>query len=97
MMMRYDHERVYAISLEDCQALAERLRVGMSIITFNADRLRDICRYFLELHEQYRRHTSFRSKVSAEEPSLSSSLMAVALEFFLQMDGNIEGCSSRRW
>ena len=87
-MTRYDHQRVYAISLEDCQALSERLRVGMSIITFNADRLRDICYTFIDLHERYRKRTSFRSKMSAEESSFPSSLMAVALEFFLQMDGN---------
>ena len=39
LMLRYEHDTPYSISLEDCQTLAQRLRVGMSIITFNAHRL----------------------------------------------------------
>ena len=50
--------------------------------------VRGLCLAFVELHERYRRYTSWRSKVSQEEPALSSSQMAFALEFFLQMDGN---------
>jgi len=47
LLFRYDHHKDYSILLEDCRALAERWRVGMSIITFNADRHRGICYYFL--------------------------------------------------
>ena len=87
-LSRYGHKGAYSISLNDCQALADRLHVGMSIITFNASLLREICYYFVALHERYRKDTPYGSKTSVDEPCLSSSSMALALEFFLQFDGN---------
>lgn len=86
LMSRYDYQGPFSVSFDDCQALADRLRVDLSILTFNEDRLHRICLYFLDLHEQYHKHKSFPAKVSAAEPSLSSSLMAIPLEFCLQID-----------
>jgi hypothetical protein len=59
----------------------------MSIITFNANRLRELCHYLIELHERYRKRMSFRSKLAQHGPSISSQQLAIVLEFFLQMDG----------
>lgn len=50
---RYDHQSPYSISLEHRQALSERLREGMSIIVYNANRLRDLCHYSVDLNERY--------------------------------------------
>jgi hypothetical protein len=88
LMSSYDYDGELALSLEDCRALSERLRVGMSIITFNADRLRSYCYYFLKLQHRYRKNILMQPNVALAEPTLTSSRMALALEFFLQMDGN---------
>jgi hypothetical protein len=87
ILFNYDFTGQYAISLADCQALSDRLHVGMSIITFNAERIRSYCYYFHQLYEQFRNHLFSTPDVVLEQPSLNSSQMALALEFFLQVDG----------
>ena len=72
---------------QDAKELAARLSVGLSIITFNAERLRSHCYYLPALHESFRRHILRKRDVALREPVLNSKQMAVALEFYLQIDG----------
>jgi hypothetical protein len=75
------------LSEQDTEELAGRLRVGKSIITFNADRLRSNCYTLLALHESFRRHVLCQRDVALGEPALNSKQMAIVLEFYLQIDG----------
>ena len=59
----------------------------MSIITFNAERLRGYCFYLLSLHQRFRRDVLHKTNVGLQEPRVNSKQMALILEFFLQMDG----------
>lgn len=87
-MNNYDYSSSdFRLSRSDAEALSTRLQVGMSIITFNADRLRGICAHLLALHESFRRHTLRRRDVALKQPTLNSQQMAMALEFYLQIDG----------
>ena len=72
---------------QDAKELAARLCVDLSIITFNAERLRSHCYYLLALHESFRRKILRERDVALREPVLNSKQMAVALEFYLQIDG----------
>ena len=90
MMMnnyKYSDPDGFSLCEQDAEELATRLQVGKSIITFNADRLRGHCPYLLGLHEWFRRHILHRRDVALPEPTLNSKQMAIALEFYLQMDG----------
>ena len=84
----YDDSRELSITPSDVQALADRLRVNRSIVTFNAHRLRSVCFELLELHETFRRTMTNHSENNVFQPSstLTSDQMAMTLEFFLQMD-----------
>jgi hypothetical protein len=77
----------FTLSEQDTEELATRLRVGKSIITFNADRLRSNCYTLLALHESFRRHVLCQRDVALGEPALNSKQMAIVLEFYLQIDG----------
>ena len=77
---------VFRLSKEDAEELTARLRVGMSIITFSADRLRGISYFLCELHESFRRKILRKPDVALKEPTLNSKQMALALEFYLQID-----------
>jgi hypothetical protein len=77
----------FSLSQEDAEELAARLHVDMSIITFNADRLRGICYYLLALHESFRRNVLHQKDVACREPIPNLTQMAIALEFYLQIDG----------
>ena len=77
----------FSLREQDAVDLASRLRVNMSIIHFNADRLAGHSYYLLALHESYRRDVLGKKDVALKEPTLNSKRMAVALEFYLQMDG----------
>ena len=72
---------------QDAKELAARLCVGPSIITFNAERLRGNCYSLLALHESFRRNILHKRDTALAEPVLNSKQMAVALEFYLQIDG----------
>ena len=76
----------FTLSTQDIEELAARLRVGESIITFNADRLRGISYFLCQLHESFRRHILHKKDVALKEPRLNSKQMALALEFYLQID-----------
>lgn len=71
---------------EDAEELAARLRVGMSIITFNAERLSGISHFFCQLHETFRLKILRVPCIRLKEPTLNSKQMALALEFYLQID-----------
>ena len=58
----------------------------MSIITFNAERLSGISYFLCELHEPFRRRVLRKPDVALKEPTLNSKQMALALEFYLQID-----------
>ncbi|CAF2116443.1 unnamed protein product [Rotaria magnacalcarata] len=60
--------------------------VDESIILFNADRLHGICYILLSFHESFRRHVLEKKDVALKEPTLNSNQMAIALEFYLQID-----------
>ena len=90
MMMnnyKYSKNDEFTLSEEDAKELAARLHVGLSIITFNAERLRGICYSLMELHKLFRRNILEKGYVSLEQPILNSKQMTNALEFYLQMDG----------
>ncbi|CAF1636162.1 unnamed protein product [Rotaria sp. Silwood1] len=95
LMSKYNYSDGFSLSEQDAVELATQLQVGKSIITFNADQLRRICYTLLALHETFRRHVLFKSDVPLKEPTLNSKQMAMALEFYLQIDAesrsNIEG------
>ncbi|CAF3837935.1 unnamed protein product [Rotaria sp. Silwood1] len=98
LMSNYNYSDGFSLSEQDAEELATRLQVGKSIITFNADRLRRICHTLLAFHEKFRRHVLFKSDVSLKEPTLNSKQMAMALEFYLQIDVDLfymKTCSFR--
>jgi hypothetical protein len=84
----YDNEE-FSLSARDAQEMATRLRTSLSIITFNADRFRGICYFLLVVHESFRRNVLGKRDVALKEPPLTSKQMALALEFYLQIDGNL--------
>ena len=87
-MNSYDYSNDgFDLSEEDVEELAGRLQVGKSIITFNAVQLRGICCSLLALHESFQRNVLLKKDVALKEPTLNSKQMAMALEFYLQMDG----------
>ncbi|CAF5014661.1 unnamed protein product, partial [Rotaria sp. Silwood1] len=88
MMNTYKYIDTFSLSEQDAEELTLRLQVGQSIITFNADRLRCICGTLLTLHALFRRNDLCQGDVSLNEPTLNSKQMAMALEFYLQMDGH---------
>ena len=83
----YSSNDGFSLSERDAEQLAERLQVGKSIITFNAEQLRRICHSLLSMHESFRRNILHKRDVALKEPTLNSKQMALALEFFLQIDG----------
>ena len=90
MMMNNYHYSDYdgfSLSEQDAEELAQRLQVGKSIITFNAERLRSNCYTLLAMHESFRRNFLLKKDVALKEPTLNSKQMAIALEFYLQIDG----------
>ena len=72
---------------QDGKELATRLCVDLSIMTCNVERVRGICYSPLALHESFRRNILRKRDTALEEPVLDSNQMAVALEFYLQIDG----------
>ncbi|CAF4696417.1 unnamed protein product, partial [Rotaria sp. Silwood2] len=98
IMNKYNYSNEFSLSEQDAEELASRLQVGKSIITFNADRLRGICHTLLAYHELFRRTILFQSDVPLNEPTLNSKQMALALEFYLQIDVDVfymKTCSFR--
>lgn len=88
LMENYDYSNGgFSLSQQDAEELAARLHIGLSIITFNADQLRGICYYLLILHESFRRNVLEKRDSALQEPTLNSKQMAIALEFYLQIDG----------
>jgi hypothetical protein len=90
----YSDNDGFSLSEQDAEELATRLQVGKSIITFNATKLRGICSTMLTLHESFRRNVLWKNDVALNEPTLNSKQMAMALEFFLQIDGKSSSSSS---
>ena len=89
MMNNYDYSDNdgFSLSEQDTEELAARLQVGKSIITFNAEQLRRTCDCILAFHESFRRNVLLKKDVALKESSLNSKQMAIALEFYLQIDG----------
>ena len=79
----------FTLSEQDAEELTVRLQIDMSIIIFNVDRLRGICYTLMALHESFRRNVLCQKDVALREPTLNSKQMALALEFYLQIDGNL--------
>lgn len=77
----------FCLSRLDAEELATRLRVGISIITYNANYFRALCQLFLALRQSFREQILQKKGVAAGELALKSKQMTVALEFYLQMDG----------
>ena len=84
----YDPSEAFSISPEHAHPLADRLHVNLSILLFNAQRLRSHCVYFQHLFERFQR-AILRPRLpgTARERHLNSKQMALLLEFYLQMDG----------
>ena len=85
----YSNHELLLLSEQDATELATRLNVGQSIITFNATRLRSSGMQLLKLHESFRKRILLTRPMLLREPVLTSKEMAIALEFFLQIDGNM--------
>ncbi|CAF1311941.1 unnamed protein product [Rotaria sordida] len=86
LMNKYNYSDEFSLSEQDANELASRLQVGKSIITFNAQRLRSICHTLLAFHESFRRYVLCKSDVVLKEPTPNSKQIAMALEFYLQID-----------
>ncbi|CAF1266381.1 unnamed protein product [Rotaria sordida] len=98
LMNKYNYSDEFSLSEQDANELASRLQVGKSIITFNAQQLRSICHTLLVFHESFRRYVLCKSDVALKEPTLNSKQMAIALEFYLQIDVDLfymKTCSFR--
>lgn len=89
MLKHYEYSDDFALLQDDAEALATRLRTGLSIVTFNATQLRGNCCVFLSAYGLFRRNVLGKRPLLAKESTLTSSSMVVALEFFLQMDGSL--------
>ena len=87
MVNKYQYSRTgLRLSIQDTEELAARLQVGMSIIISNAERLRGISHYLCALHGAFRRNVLLKPDIGLKEPIFSSKQMALALEFYLQID-----------
>ncbi|CAF1484015.1 unnamed protein product [Rotaria sordida] len=98
LMNMYEYGDIFSLSEEDVEKLARHLKVGKSIITFNADRFRSICCILLAWHELFRRNILCMPDRALQEPTLNSKQMAIALEFYLQIDVDLfymKTCSFR--
>jgi len=67
--------------------MAISLCTDLSIITFNADRFRGVCYFLLGLRELFRRNVLEKKDTALKKPPFNSKHMAIALEFYLQIDG----------
>ncbi|CAF1481360.1 unnamed protein product [Adineta steineri] len=88
----------FTLMEQDVEDLTAHLLVGKSIVTFNADRLRGICYYFLALHGSFRRKVLKNRDRTLKNPVLNSKQMAILLEFYLQIDVDLfymKTCSFR--
>ena len=84
-----DGHEGYHLSEQDASDLANRFQVGESIITFNADRIRQLSASLFALHEEFRVTVLKRPNVALAEPILNSKQMSILLEFYLQIDGKL--------
>lgn len=85
----YDCSDLFTIEMHDALQMSERLRVDLSILLFNADRLRSYCFYFLNLYERFQQRILYRDPPQQRpEHYLNSEQMMIVLEFFLQIDSN---------
>ena len=89
MMKQYEYSDDFALLQDDAEALATRLRVGLSIVTFNATQLRGNGCVFLSAYDVFRRNVLGKHSLLAKDSTLTSKAMALALEYFLQMDGSL--------
>ena len=90
LLNQYNYSTVFGLSEQDTEELTNRLQVGKSIITFNAGRLSSISYNLLALHEFVRQNILLQENVALKEPNLNSKQMAIALEFYLQIDGELQ-------
>jgi hypothetical protein len=95
LMKQYEYSDDFALLQDDAEALATRLRVGLSIVTFNATQLRGDCCVFLSAYCVFRRNVLKKRPLLARESTLTSKPMALALEFYLQMDGSLSSARTR--
>ncbi|CAF4818698.1 unnamed protein product [Rotaria sp. Silwood1] len=86
---KYKYVDRFSLTEADAHELSVRLQIGKAIITFNADRLRGICCTLMALHESFRRNILLKKDVALKEPTLNSKQMAIALEFYLQIDVDV--------
>ncbi len=86
LLNKYQYCNDFGLLEEDVEDLVTRLHVGKSIITFNSDRFRSLCYYIIGLHEYFRRTILQLPDRGLKESVLTSKQMAIALEFFLNMD-----------
>ncbi len=88
LMNNYDYSNdKLSLSQQDIEDLAVRFQVGKSIITFNADRLHGICYSLLKFNESVRQNIRKKRYRALRQSLLNSKQMAIALEFYLQIDG----------
>ena len=87
LMESYNYSGHFSLTEENISELSQRLRVPKSMLVFNAQRLRSICHTLLAIYEAFR-HLVFHDENHAfQNLNFNSQQMAIALEFFLQIDG----------
>lgn len=87
LMRRYNYSGLFSLGDPEFDALAIRLRVPKSILTYNATKLEGLCRTFLRRYATFRQQFYNDEKRVYRNVQMTREQMAVVLEFFLQFDG----------
>lgn len=87
-LSEYSFRGEFSISESDAEALAARLHVHKSIVTYNAHRFRAYVFSLTDLRGWLRRQVLDDDRQTpVDESPISSPQVAIILEFYLQMDG----------
>ena len=81
-LSEYSYRGELSLSTSDTEALATKLHVHPSIVTYNAHRFRAQFFTVMDLRAWFRRQV-----VVDDEPRINSEQVAIILEFYLHMDG----------
>ena len=79
-LSEYSYRGEFSLSTSDTEALATKLHVHQSIVTYNAHRFRAQFFSVMDLRAWFRRRV-------VDEPQIISPQVAIILEFYLNMDG----------
>ena len=88
-LSEYSYRGEFSLSTNDTEALATKLHVHQSIVTYNAHRFRAQFFSVMDLRAWFRRQVIVDDERQApvDEPRINSQQVAIILEFYLHMDG----------